>query len=414
MKTPLFLALAGAALWAAPAGAAVKVQCPGDGNGDAVIDAIDPDHPNAKCMHLSAGDGMVRMADGRAQYIFGFADVTGTPATQVMQAGRLAANFSAPTIMLDEGDEFFLTVSNVSMVNRPDLFDAHTVHWHGYPNASAIFDGVPEASLGVNIGSSFTYYYNVNRPGTFLYHCHQEATEHMQMGMLGNHYVRPAQNRLPNGTVLGGHVHRNPDNPDGTTPRRSDNPLVGDTYVYNDGDGKTRYDVEYPVQLAGFDSAFHDASLEVQPLPFATMTVDYGLINGRGYPDTVDPKPILNQDGKPAQPQGGVLKVKKGQKMLLRISSVDVTRYYTLTAGGLPMKVVGRGATILRGKANAAGKDLAFTTGSVTLGGGEAVDVIVDTATVPAGTYALFAANLRYLANGDEDLGGMMTEIVVE
>jgi hypothetical protein len=34
----------------------VLVQCPGDKNGDAIIGPGegDPDHPNAKCMHLSA------------------------------------------------------------------------------------------------------------------------------------------------------------------------------------------------------------------------------------------------------------------------------------------------------------------------------------------------------------------------
>ncbi|MEW5726928.1 MAG: hypothetical protein AB1918_03795, partial [Pseudomonadota bacterium] len=142
---------------AGPAGAAVKVQCPGDRDGDAIIDQSDPDWPDAKCMHLSASDGFVRMADGKSQYIFGFNDVTGVGEGQVLSTGRLAARFSAPTIMLDEGDDFFLTITNVPFAARPDLFDAHTVHWHGYPNASILFDGEPEGSFGVNPGSSFTY-----------------------------------------------------------------------------------------------------------------------------------------------------------------------------------------------------------------------------------------------------------------
>ena len=28
-----------------------------------------------------------------------------------------------------------------------------------------------------------------------MYHCHVEAAEHMQMGMLGNLFVRPRQNK---------------------------------------------------------------------------------------------------------------------------------------------------------------------------------------------------------------------------
>ena len=98
--------------------------------------------------------------------------------------------------MLDQDDEFYLTLTNVGMIMRPDLADPHTVHFHGFPNASAIFDGVPDASVSVNMGASLSYYYKLVEPGTYMYHCHVEATEHMQMGMLGNLYVKPAQNKL--------------------------------------------------------------------------------------------------------------------------------------------------------------------------------------------------------------------------
>ena len=54
------------------------------------------------------------------------------------------------------------------------------------------------------MGASLTYYYNLQDPGTYMYHCHVEATEHMQMGMLGNLYVRPAQNGTPLGVCAGG------------------------------------------------------------------------------------------------------------------------------------------------------------------------------------------------------------------
>ena len=126
--------------------------------------------------------------------MFGFADVTGIPAAQVMQVGTLAHEFAAPPIVLDQGDEFYLTLTNVGMAKRPDLFDPHTVHYHGFPQSSNIYDGLPESGLSINMGASLTYYYLNNEPGTYMYHCHVEATEHMQMGMLGSLYVRPAQN----------------------------------------------------------------------------------------------------------------------------------------------------------------------------------------------------------------------------
>ena len=69
-------------------------------------------------------------------------------------AGSLAANFPAPTIELSEGDELYLSLTNVGMTIRPDLFDPHTVHFHGFPQASAVFDGVPDASISINMGST--------------------------------------------------------------------------------------------------------------------------------------------------------------------------------------------------------------------------------------------------------------------
>jgi hypothetical protein len=74
------------------------------------------------------------------------------------------------------------------------------------------------------------------------------------------------------------------------------------------------------------------------------------------------------------------------------------------------MKVVGAGARQLRG---AAGADLYYDTSSVTLGGGESVEVMIDTSAVPAGTYFLHTNNLNFLSNNEEDYGGMMTEIVI-
>lgn len=389
---------------------AVFVQCPGDTNQDAMIDSPDPQHPNAKCMHVSGGDGFVKMGDGYLQYMFGFANLTGIPPEQAMDAGMLAANFPAPTIALKQGQEFYLTLTNAGMVNRPDLFDPHSVHFHGFPNAAAVFDGVPEASIVINMGSSMTYYYNIVEPGTFMYHCHVEATEHMQMGMLGNLYVDPIQNQ----TGIGGTLPA----PDFATRAAKEGGAGPWGYVYNDGDGSTAFDVEVAIQLGSFDPAFHDASMTVQPLPFAEMKDKYPMMNGRGYPDTVnanplDPpvNPVTDPDpGKVSQKVSSVVTANAGDRVLLRLSNLSVTNFFTVTALGLPMKVVGSGAHILRGPG---GTDLYYETSSVTLGGGEAADVIIETAGVAPGTYFLYTTNLNYLSNNTEDYGGMMTEIVI-
>jgi len=383
------------------ADAVVNIQCPGDSNGDAIPEPGHPAfRPNVKCMHVSGGDGFSVMGDGTVLYTFGFADLTGiadnpaTPIDERMEAGMLAAEWSAPTIVLDEGDEFYLNLTNVGMLMRPDLFDPHSVHWHGFPQAASIFDGVPDASISINMGSTLTYYYNVVEPGTYLWHCHVEATEHMQMGMLGNLYVRPAQNKLPAGTNLNGFIHQ-----------------AGFKYAYNDADGSTRYDVEFPIQMGGFDGYYHEQHLAVQPLPFALMKDTYAMLNGRGYPDTVNPgwlpAPAEN-GGKVSQKVSSLIQATAGQKVLLRISNVSIARFYTLATLGVPMRVVGKDARLLRGPD---GKNLAYVTNSVTLGGGETADVILDTTGMAPGTYFLYTTNLNYLSNNTEDFGGMMTEI---
>jgi len=443
------LAFAVVLLTGAPAGAQILVQCPGDVDGDGKWESevcsetpnvactnngdcpggnnqclgLEVQPPGVACMHLSGGDGFSTMADGRTQYMFSFADLTGVKdgdaaradgdiSDDVMAAGTLAAAWPAPVIALDQGDEFYLTLTNVGMLIRPDLFDPHTVHFHGFPNASAVFDGLPESALSINMGASLTYYYNLVDPGTFMYHCHVEATEHMQMGMLGNLYVRPLQNKIGYG---------DPIDP-ATVSRLGGNATsLVQGYVYNDGDGSTAYDVEYPIQLGGFDPEFHDASWFVQPLPFAFMEDRYPMINGRGYPDTVNPDPLPAPSdpecggdctgGIQSQVESSLITASAGEKILLRLSNLNITVSHTLISPSIPMRVVGIDSRELRSADGTT--PLHYKTNSVTLGGGMATDAILDTTGVPAGTYYVYAANLNYLSNDGEDFGGMMTEIVI-
>ena len=402
----MFLALT------SPSRGEVNVQCPGDVDGDAIPDQVIPagylnaGQPNpefradARCLHLGAGDGFVNMADGTVLYTFGFSNLTGIPQSDALNSGVLAAEWPAPTIVQEEGTDYYLTLTNVGMLMRPDLFDPHTVHYHGFPQTATVFDGLPDSGIAINMGASLTYYYKVMEPGTYLYHCHVEATEHMQMGMLGNLYVTPKQNNLPNNTDLNGFTHH-----------------TGNNYVYNDGDGSTYYDVEIPIQLSSFDPAFHEASINIQPLPFANMEDKFFMINGRGYPDTTNLNPLLPppaETGLPAdhsvQSVSSRVIATVGQRVLLRISNVNVTTFNTVSVLGIPMRVVGKDAKLLRGPN---GKDLSYETTSVTLGGGESYDVILDTANVAAGTYFVYSTNYHQLSNNQEDFGGMMTEIVL-
>jgi len=387
---------------------------------------------------------------------------------QIMDVGVMNGNIPAPLAAFDEDDEFFLTLTNVGMIMRPDLFEQHTVHFHGYPNASSFYDGVPDASIAINIGASFTYYYLAPDAGTYFWHCHITPPEHLQMGMVGQLYVRPRQDRVPAGGLLSTYLgYQNGIGlPSGTTAdlRTVCNPssdilcsattpaiLTGATrpaagalcsgatvvsgtegttpeYVYNDGDGSTCYDVVYPIQMHGFDPNFHFVGMTFNPELFADMKDKYFLLNGRSYPDTVAPGPqaTITTDGKMhySQPLPAIINIPANGKASLRLVNLSVAEYFTLQSVGVPMHEVGFMAKLLRDQA---GNNTEFWTNSITLGGGESLDVILDASDAscsaylgtgcaaklyPVGsTFYVYSSNLDYLSNDAENFGGMMTEV---
>ena len=376
----------------------------------------------------------------------------------IMDVGVMNGNIPAPLAAFDEDDEFFLTLTNVGMIMRPDLFEQHTVHFHGYPNASSFYDGVPDASVAINIGASFTYYYLAPDAGTYFWHCHITPPEHLQMGMVGQLFVRPRQDRVPVGgslyTYLGyqNGISLPTTNPvvdprtacntgadilcsarmpaTANTVAQAVDPLVIDPatglkdlpykYVYNDGDGSTQYDVEYPLQMHGFDPNFHFVGMTFNPEMFTDMKDKYFLLNGRSYPDTVaaGPQATVSSDGQMhySQPLPAIINIPAGGRAALRLVNLSVTEYHTLQSLGVPMHVVGWNAKLLRDQA---GNNTEYWTNSITLGGGESLDAILDTSLgKPDGTpyqpgeiYYLYTPQLDHLSNDAENFGGMMTEV---
>jgi len=164
--------------------------------------------------------------------------------------------------------------------------------------------------------------------------------EHLQMGMVGQLYVRPRQNKATgdlyaaltaSNTVHGlssDGLHCADILCTGATPA----PAAGDTgasrditpaapgsaaavsgltsavnYAYNDGDGTTAYDVEYPIQMMGFDPAFHFVGMTFNPEDFSGMKDKYFMLSGRSYPDTINTAMIRTQssDGLARPSPGG-------------------------------------------------------------------------------------------------------------
>jgi FtsP/CotA-like multicopper oxidase with cupredoxin domain len=474
------------------------------------VGPFDQPNPHIKCQQVSGGDGYATMGDGTQTYLFGFGPLSGladiyagkpgtqaaaaflqssptgagtpsdlvgmpgpgfnfngaiglepdpesTPAGQldghvdprpIMDVGVMNASQPAPLMAIDEDDEFFLTLTNVGMIMRPDLFEQHTIHFHGYPNASSFYDGVPDASIAINIGGSFSYYYLAPDAGTYFWHCHISPPEHLQMGMVGQLYVRPRQNGVSSPYAALAAIELDPSfeglrkrcgtdilcsSPlpapapapasDVHANNKSGTPTL---YAYNDGDGSTAYDVEYPLQIHGFDPNFHFVGMTFNPESFTDMKDKYFLLNGRSYPDTVggaastatanSPSPMqtMSSDGTmhSSQVLPSAINIPAGGKALLRISDLSVSEYATLASLGVPMRVIGLNARLLR---DLAGNNMSYLTNSITLAGGESLDVILDasdTSKFSAGQkFYLYTPNLDHLSNDAENFGGQMTEV---
>jgi FtsP/CotA-like multicopper oxidase with cupredoxin domain len=158
------------------------------------------------------------------------------------------------------------------------------------------------------------------------------------------------------------------------------------------------------------------------PESFTDMKDKYFLLNGRSYPDTVYPYALTTQASdtvpRTSQPLPALIKIPAGGRALLRISDLNVTEYHTLASLGIRMKVIALNAKLLRDQD---GNNLYYDTNSITLAGGESLDVILDASapeysTCTAGapcTFYLYTPKMDELSNDAENFGGLMTEIVV-
>jgi len=433
-----------------------------------------------KTLSLVGTDGYVNVPGrpGNPLYIFGFVQVPGNlTVSQLITQYKGHAQTSAPTLDFKQGDDMKITLTNLGLVQRPDLTDSHTLHWHGFDIPSPLNDGVPEVSVGVPIGKQLTYFYRPHREGTYMWHCHFEDVEHVQMGMTGIVFVRPAQE---NGQTWGGFTQ----------------------FAYNDGNtGLTGYKRHFAILLNEFWHAFHDGDRDIQESVATDYDPEWFTLNGRCYPETVlpndvgarfdsnagttislpvvtDPAITAGDVGKhvsgPGIPPGttitsvtpavsfvmsasatataspvtvtistsglttehpnygtfdaslpnsALIQVKEFDRVLLRLANLGYQQH-AMELPGIQMHVIGQDASWLRNGA----VDTSYWTNTLYIGPGEARDVLFNapaySASLPGGpaSGSLGAYNVYYFKNRDwrklsnnglPGPGGMMTEVRV-
>ena len=376
-----------------------------------IIEAAENGQITTPDLHFAASDGWIYLPDPAVPpyhpdnmapspfttYIFGFRDVTGLTNDQVL-AQKMKMQLSAPTWWIDQEADFTLKITNLGLQIRPDLIDAHTLHFHGFRQAIPIFDGEPHSSVGVPISRDLTYFYRPHHPGTYMYHCHFEETEHVHMGMVGVVFVRPLLDQA-------------------LAPRR---------FCYNDE--STEFDREFAMMLNEIWTFAHWCDSHVQLPEWSDYAPDFWLLNGRVYPDTIAPPgggtnpvtgDLLPPAGRPDlqyQPISSLVNCNVGDRVLLRFVNLGYEEQ-AMRMTGIPMRLVGRDATLLRGRDNT---DLTYSTDTVIVGPGESADAIFvapDVAPDPGLDYKrffLYNRNANRISNGGAPgYGGQMTEVHV-
>jgi FtsP/CotA-like multicopper oxidase with cupredoxin domain len=348
-------------------------------------------------------------------YIFGFRDVTHLTDTQ-RENQQFKVQHNAPFFWADQYDdvaknELRVQLTNLGLHLRPDLTDAHTIHWHGFRNVIPFYDGEPHGSVSVPVGGLFTYVYRPRDPGTYMFHCHVEDVEHVTMGMTSIVFVRPTQN--------------------------------GDTsfypsgkYAYNDGDGSTGYDRENALFLSEIWAKGHWGDAHIQESDWSTFKADFSLLNGRVHPYTLLPNsPIdlaasagpnahaltIQTDGSgdlmtnpnleylQYNPHSALVTCNAGERVLLRFANLGF-REAAMTLAGIKMNVVGRDASPMIGRD---GTDTSYLTNTLLIGAGESYDAIFDAPAFSGGSgssglgydaYILY--NRRYTQESNLSPGG--------
>lgn len=241
-----------------------------------------------------------------------------------LQAMTGTATIPAPLIWAEVGDHLYITLINLGMP-ASGLMDFHTIHLHGAHVATQL-DGFPETSFGVpmwedtnNPPPTATYFFEPEHPGTLMYHCHIEASEHVQMGMYGALVIYPSYASLckagitrdSNGSwLLKGKVQSH-------VPKTATNR----NFAYNDIN--TFFDQEYVMLLSDIDSVWHESVLTGAGFNAINFKPDFWLVNGRAFPDSIRPHPqTFSRDSDPNLTQinyESYVHIKTGEHFLLRM-----------------------------------------------------------------------------------------------
>ena len=291
----------------------------------------------AGTFNLTAQDSYLNQPDGNAVYSWGYGCVSGSAPTFVPKA-TFAFNpycntmqVPGPTMVVTEGQTVTVNLTN----NLPSAAGNTSILFPGFAVTTSCSASTPVGQQGLMTceaapGSTVTYTFTANAPGTHPYYSGTQQDLQIEMGLYGAVIVLPA---TPPTNCSNANTKTNlfgkPDY--GTTagiPGFPEQDFRLATAAYDHP--KSCYDREYLFQWAEMDLRIHTqaqaqvlaktgctpgtmgCSLDVQTEPYHPA---YFLINGRSMPDLMDPNYGPEY---PHQPYNGNPHMHPGELTLVR------------------------------------------------------------------------------------------------
>jgi FtsP/CotA-like multicopper oxidase with cupredoxin domain len=299
------------------------------GTARAAVDGIPVS--NGAVIPFTAKTGHIETPDGGSLLLWGYAHGGGN------------AQYPGPTLIVDQGSTFSITLTNELPMPVSIVFPGHSVVATGGLGTQ---DGLLTKEA-LPAGGVVTYQVTATHAGTYTYHSGTRPELQVEMGLVGAIIVRPT----------------------------GFNPASPRAYAHAD----TSYDRENLYLLTDIDPVIHDV-IEFQGLAaldaidrFTGSFAVYWFINGRAAPDTMLPSYI---ESLPHQPYSAITTMHPGERVLMRVvgGGKDIHPFHH---HGNHARVVARDGRVLE-SAPGVGPDLAYDVFTIQSVPGETVDAIFE------------------------------------
>jgi len=340
--------------------------------------------------NLQAAPGYTSQPDGTYIYTWGYGCV-GAPAgfrPEALGGTCGATQLPGPTLIVTQGEQVTVTLTNnlpAAAGNTSILFPGFDVTAAASGTQPATCTTAPARTGLLTIeaanGCAVTYTFTADRPGTHAYYSGTQGDLQVELGLFGALIVLPnlGASGIPTGySTQNGHpvTCRPLGNRSTAGGTETDFRLAAAAYDHP----SACYDREYLFQLSTMDLAIHYQAEQQKDLPCTqpagcmVVTTEpylptYYLVNGRSFPDVVDPHYAMQY---PAQPYNGNPHMHPGELVLLRIVGTG-RKQHPLHEHGNHVRLLARDGHLLVTETNRLAGPLLFTTTSTP---GQAMDGI--------------------------------------